>query len=277
MIGAWCFADHYGPDDVGVTGGMDVAPHPHAGLQTVSWLFRGEVEHRDSAGVHARVRAGELNVMSSGSGISHSEVSTPDAAVLHGAQLWVALPDTARHGPRDFQHFTPPLVDVNGAALRVFLGTLAGQTSPARTFTPLVGAEIVLAPRTRVDLDVAPDFEHGLLVDTAAIHLGDTPLGRNELGYLGCGASTLAITNPTDAPARALLLGGVPFDEPIVMWWNFVGRDHDEIVAFREAWQAESEQFGRVDGYRGRVDRLPAPPLPNVRLVPRRHRPSPNY
>ena len=97
LIGAWCFLDHYGPDDVADTGGMSVAPHPHTGLQTVSWLFTGEIEHRDSAGHHAMVRPGELNLMTAGHGISHSEVSTPDDHGLHGAQLWVALPDV---GPR---------------------------------------------------------------------------------------------------------------------------------------------------------------------------------
>lgn len=270
MIGAWCFIDHYGPDDVGLTGGMDVAPHPHAGLQTVSWLFRGQIEHRDSAGVHAPVRAGECNVMTSGGGICHSEVSTPGTAVLHGAQLWIALPDSARHGPRDFQRHVPPEVGLGGATARVFLGALAGQTSPVRTFTPLLGAEITLAPRATVNLEVDPDFEHGLLVDTPAVCFGDTPLRRSDLGYLAPGASRLTLTNPTGDTARVLLLGGVPFGEPILMWWNFVGREHDEIVAFREAWQAESDQFGRVEGYRGPVARIPAPPLPNLRLVPRR-------
>ena len=94
LIGAWCFADHYGPDDVGLGPPMDVAPHPHTGLQTVSWLFAGEVEHRDSLGTHALVRPGELNLMTSGHGICHSEVSTPSTSVLHGVQLWVNLPKT---------------------------------------------------------------------------------------------------------------------------------------------------------------------------------------
>ncbi|WP_255254039.1 pirin family protein, partial [Streptomyces albidoflavus] len=98
LIGAWCFADHYGPDDVARTGGMDVPPHPHTGLQTVSWLFTGEIEHRDSLGVHAMVRPGELNLMTGGHGISHSEVSTPGTRILHGVQLWVALPAAHRHG-----------------------------------------------------------------------------------------------------------------------------------------------------------------------------------
>lgn len=99
LIGAWCFADHYGPDLVADSGGMDVAPHPHTGLQTVSWLFTGEIEHRDSLGTHAFVRPGEINLMTGGHGISHSEVSTPDTTVLHDVQLWLALPDEHRHAP----------------------------------------------------------------------------------------------------------------------------------------------------------------------------------
>ena len=107
--------------------GMDVAPHPHTGLQTVSWLFAGEIEHRDSLGAHALVRPGELNLMTSGHGICHSEVSTPATTVLHGVQLWVALPDADRDAPRDFDHFAPPAVGLGAATARVFLGTLAGQ------------------------------------------------------------------------------------------------------------------------------------------------------
>lgn len=275
MIGAWCFADHYGPDDVSVTGGMDVPPHPHTGLQTVSWLFAGEIEHRDSAGVHAFVRPGELNLMTGGRGICHSEVSTSATTILHGAQLWVALPDAARDAPRDLQHYAPPPIDLGGATVRVFLGELAGQAAPARVFTPLLGAELTLDPGTSIDLDVAPDFEHGLLVDSAALLLGETALARGELGYVGTGASTLTVRNPAEATGRALLLGGPPFDEEIVMWWNFVGRSHGEIVGFRADWQSETERFGRVDGYRGRrgrIDRLPAPTLPPVRIMPRNNR-----
>ncbi|MCC2661372.1 MAG: pirin, partial [Arthrobacter sp.] len=107
LIGAWCFLDHYGPDHVGATGGMQVPRHPHTGLQTVSWLFTGEVEHRDSAGFHAMVRPGEINLMTAGRGISHSEFSTPGTDVLHGAQLWVALPDAARHMEPTFENYRP--------------------------------------------------------------------------------------------------------------------------------------------------------------------------
>jgi len=271
LIGAWCFADHYGPDDVSVTGGMDVAPHPHTGLQTVSWLFAGEIEHRDSHGVHALVRPGEVNLMTAGYGICHSEVSTPQTTTLHGVQLWVALPEAHSAAPRDFQHHVPTSVELDGATTRVFIGSVAGQTSPVRTFTPLLGAEISLDPRARVSLDVDPGFEHGVLVDAGTVTVGESALSRSDLGYLGTGRSNLTLTNTTDQAARLILLGGEPFGEEMIMWWNFVGRTHEEIVGFREAWQNESEQFGRVQGYTGAPARLPAPALPNAQFRPRQN------
>jgi quercetin 2,3-dioxygenase len=164
LIEAWCFADHYGPVDATVTG-MDVPPHPHTGLQTVSWLFSGEIEHRDTLGSHVRVRPGEMNLMTAGYGIAHSEVSTPDTTVIHGVQLWVALPEEHRDTVRDFQHHVPEPVRLDGAEIKVFLGSLAGSTSPVRTFTPLVGAEIVLDPGASLTLAADSAFEHGLLVD----------------------------------------------------------------------------------------------------------------
>lgn len=270
LIGAWCFADHYGPTAVGNDRGMDVPPHPHTGLQTATWLFAGEVEHRDSLGTHALVRPGELNLMTAGHGICHSEVSTPAVTSLHGVQLWIALPDADRHGTRAFHHHTPPATDLGGATARVFLGSLAGETSPVPTATPLLGAEIVLDPRARVTLAVDPAHEHGVLVDTGPVAMAGTDLAPADLGYRAPGPATLELTNPGDDPARVLLLGGAPFGEDIVMWWNFVARSHDEVVAFREAWEQGSDQFGRVDGYTGTTRRLPAPALPNARITPRR-------
>src|SRR5688500_1514548 len=123
---------------------MSVAPHPHTGLQTVSWLFEGEIEHRDSAGNHAMVRPGEVNLMTGGRGISHSEVSTSDTSALHGVQLWVALPDARRHVEPGFAHHAPDLVTGPGWTGRVFLGSLLGDTSPVSTYTPLLGAELHL-------------------------------------------------------------------------------------------------------------------------------------
>ncbi|WP_017236434.1 pirin family protein [Streptomyces sp. SS] len=269
LIGAWCFADHYGPDRVAESGGMDVAPHPHTGLQTVSWLFAGEIEHRDSLGTHAFVRPGEINLMTGGHGISHTEVSTPDTTVLHGVQLWVALPDEHRHAPRDFQHHAPRPLRVDGAELRVFLGTLAGETSPVRTFTPLLGAELLIDAGAAVTLDVDPGFEHGLLVDEGAVLLDGASLLPAELGYAAPGRTALTVVNTSDRPARTVLLGGPPFEEEIVMWWNFIGRDHQDIVEARDAWERASDRFGAVDGYPG--DRLPAPALPNAVITPRKN------
>lgn len=267
LIGAWCFADHYGPDDVAATGGMDVAPHPHTGLQTVSWLFTGEIEHRDSMGNHAYVRPGELNLMTGGHGIAHSEVSTERTTVLHGVQLWVALPEEHRRTGRDFQHYVPEPVRVEGAELRVFLGSLAGAHSPVRAFSPLLGAEITLEPGASVELAVDPAFEHGLLVDQGTVVLAETPLKPGELGYAAPGRASLAVVNPSGATARAVLLGGTPFGEEIVMWWNFVARSNEEILQARRDWM-EGDRFGVVHGYDG--DRLLAPELPKVGLKPRK-------
>jgi redox-sensitive bicupin YhaK (pirin superfamily) len=267
FVGAWCFVDHYGPQEVPPTGGMDVPPHPHTGLQTVSWLFSGEIEHRDSGGVHALVRPGEVNLMTAGHGIAHSEVSTPRTGTLHGVQLWVVLPRADRATAREFQHHAAPLVDlVPGVRGRVFLGSLAGCASPVRTFTPLLGAELVLEPGHHV-LPVDPTHEHGLLVDQGSVLLLGAELATGDLGIVDHGRAGLTVV--ADRPARVLLLGGAPFEEEIVMWWNFIAGSHEEIAQVREEWQEHSGRFGEVAGYTGATPRLDAPPLPNVRLRPR--------
>lgn len=277
LIGAWCFLDHYGPDPVEETGGMSVAPHPHMGLQTVSWLFTGEIEHRDSAGHHAMVRPGELNLMTAGHGISHSEVSTVGTTTLHGAQMWLALPEAARDGRPTFEHYAPPAVTGAGWTARVFLGSLLGSTSPVATFSPLLGAELVLEPGASVEIDIDPAFEHGVLVDTGLAHVAGAEVTEHELAYQAPGPDRLRLAGG-DSGARLLLLGGEPFGEPIVMWWNFVGRTHDEVVASREAWQAQlvagptadvlaEGRFGVPVG--NVMPPIPAPPLPNARLTPR--------
>ena len=275
LIGAWCFLDHYGPDDVSESGGMDVPPHPHTGLQTVSWLFSGTIEHRDSAGFRAEVRPGELNLMTSGRGISHSERSTRDTTVLHGAQLWVALPQDARFVDKTFEHHAPPVVHGDGWAAQVFLGTLVGSSSPVATHTPLLGAELRLEAGTVLELDVDPTFEHGVLVDTGAVLADADPIAKDELGYLAPGRDRITLRASEDS--RLLLIGGPPFGEQIVMWWNFVGRSHDDVVEYRDAWMAEID--GKVagassDGAYGLPEGdpeapLPAPELPNARIRPR--------
>ena len=272
LIGAWCFVDHYGPDEVEETGAMVVAPHPHAGLQTASWLFDGEIEHRDSAGNRAVVRPGELNLMSAGRGISHSEVSTPGTSVLHGAQLWIALPDGARDTAPGFEHFAPSPVRGPGWEARVFLGSLFGATSPVTTHTPLLGVELMLATGKTLGVEVDETFEHGVLLDVGVLEVDGTELTSSELAYAAPGRRTLTLTAHEET--RLLLLGGPPFGEPIVMWWNFIGRTHEEIVGFGEEWQAQIVTGRQVDGRYGVVDidldPIPAPEMPHVRLKLRR-------
>jgi redox-sensitive bicupin YhaK (pirin superfamily) len=276
MVGAWCFVDRYGPEDIGGTPGMRVAPHPHTGLQTVSWLVDGAVLHRDSLGSLAEIHPGHLGLMTAGRAIAHSEESPPAAPpVLHGVQLWVALPDAHRHTDPSFEHHTSlPVLASGGVTARVLLGDLGGTTSPATAYSPIVGAELVLAAGAATELPLRPDFEHAVLALSGSAVVDGAPLPVGPLRYLGRGRSTLPLraAGPVSAagPARLMLLGGEPFEEELVMWWNFVGRGHDEIVAFRDDWQAH-RSFGEVHGYAG--DRLPAPPLPATRLRPRGREP----
>lgn len=248
---------------------MVVPPHPHTGLQTVSWLFSGEIEHRDSGGVHALVRPGELNLMTAGAGICHSEVSTAATTLLHGVQLWVALPGSDRDTERGFNHFVPQPVSGDGVDMRVFLGELHGNSSPVPTFTPLLGAQLDLRPNTAIALDVDAQFEHGVLLDQGDVEVAGTPLAVGELACQSAGLDTLHIGNVGSSPARVMLLGGRPFTEDLVMWWNFVGRSHEDIVSYRRLWESHDDRFGAVEGYVGTPARLPAPPLPTTRLTPR--------
>lgn len=281
LIGAWCFADHYGPSDVATTGGMDVAPHPHTGLQTVSWLFDGEIAHIDSGGNTGMVRPGEVNLMTSGAGICHSETSPSHVDPLHGVQLWVALPDSVRNtAPRAFEHYEPERVALDGGSTLVFIGSLAGETSPVTVHTPLLGAELSVDPGATLTLDVDENFEHGLLVDSGEIYLEGTAVPAAAIGYTGIGAGTLRIHNAATEPARLILLGGEPFEEEILMWWNFVARNNEEIQHAREQWQNRTELFGTVGGYVGHGGEnknaygqswLPAPKLPNGAIKPRKN------
>jgi redox-sensitive bicupin YhaK (pirin superfamily) len=267
LVGAWAFVDHYGPDDVAAGPGMQVAPHPHTGLQTVSWLLQGRVHHRDSLGSDVEFGPGELALMTAGHGIAHSEQSPVEhPRLLHGAQLWVALPDAARDIAPAFEHHAVlPGFSSDGLTATVLVGSLGGATSPGTTYTPLVGVDLDLAAGADVELPLEPDFEYALLGASGGADVEGAPLGHGQLLYLGTGRRTVRIR--TGEPVTLLLLGGEPFEERLVMWWNFVGRSGEEIAAFAEQWAAEDERFGAVVGYDG--DRLAAPPLPPLVLKPR--------
>ena len=300
MVGAWCFADAYGPTDVSTGAGMQVPPHPHIGLQTVSWLVRGSVHHLDSVGSDQLVHPGQLNLMTAGNGIAHSERTPANApGLLHGAQLWVALPEADRAGAPHFEHHADlPALDLPrlapdgagadedaasptgrapaGARVTVIMGEVDGRRSPARTYTPLMGAELVLEPGARVRMPLDPAFEHGVLALDTTVHALGHRVDAGSLLYLGQGRDHVDLH--AGEAAHLLVIGGEPFAEDLVMWWNFVGRDHDEIVRARTGWERDREapgpdpRFPAVAGDEGAA--LPAPDLPNARLRPRpRHRP----
>ncbi|WP_404194608.1 pirin family protein [Streptomyces tauricus] len=266
MVGAWCFVDHYGPDDIAEEPGMQVPPHPHMGLQTVSWLHEGEVLHRDSTGSLQTIRPRELGLMTSGRAISHSEESPKSRArFLHGAQLWVALPDGDRHTDPRFEHHSElPVVTAPGLRATIVLGGVDGAASPGTTFTPIVGADLALAQGADVRLPLEPDFEYAVLSMSGEAHVDGVPLLPGSMLYLGCGRTELPLRAESDA--ALMLLGGEPFEEELVMWWNFIGRSSGDIAQARSDWMAGT-RFGEVKGYDG--NRLLAPELPAVPLKAR--------
>lgn len=274
FVGAWCFADAFGPSSMLGQPGMDVPPHPHTGLQTWSWLVDGAIEHRDSVGFSHTVRPGGLNIMTAGRGIAHSEYSTPETDVLHGLQLWTVLPSDERDREPSFDGLdsVPQVALADGVTGSVFVGDFAGATSQVGAYTPLLGVELRMVAGSEVRLDLRGDFEHGVLALTDGITVDDVVVGRGAMAYAAPGREALVVSAEHDGVA--VLLGGEPFPEEIVMFWNFVGTDHDEVQEAREQWMRERDagpgdrpRFGTV------VDDekhpLASPRLPSVQLLPR--------
>lgn len=249
LIGPWCFLDRYGPLSFTDAKPMDVAPHPHIGIQTVSWLFEGEVIHHDTLGFEGLVRPGGVNVMTAGRGIAHAE-ETPrgNSGKLSGVQLWVALPDAHRHVAPAFQHVPEvPRTESRGGIVQEFL--------PSSPYSDILGLDVEVHANETWSSDLAPAREHGLFVCSGEATLEDQPLDVNTLYYLPVGRTELSVKSATGA--RFLLLGGEPLNEPVLMWWNFVARTREEIAAARSEW--EEGRFGEVAAYDG--PRLHAPPL----------------
>lgn len=262
MIGAWCFLDHFGPHSVdSPQDAMWVGPHPHTGLQTVTWLLDGEVLHRDSIGSQALIRPGQLNVMTSGRGISHTEETPQEhTANLHGVQFWVALPDAVRDMPPAFeQQLSIPVVEHDAGTVTVFFGRGFGAESPASAHTPIVGADLKVDGTMSLNLD--PCWEYGVKSLDGPAEVGGRPLATGEVAFLPAGRHSVTIS--ADRPTRLVIVGGEPFGEQILLWWNFVGRTQEEIVEYTRAWN-DGDRFGAVEGFAG--DRLRAPDLAGVRL-----------
>ena len=281
LVGAWCFLDRFGPQ---VTR-MRVEPHPHIGLQTVTWPFAGDIRHRDSVGSDVIVRRGALNLMTSGEGIAHSEYSVgEDAVPLDALQLWVALPESRRHGAPAFErHDELPTRrprrrgrDRRRSRRSCWVSSPACPRPPRRTrrsSAPRCGCP----PARRVELPLRPDWEYALVgVEGDRDGRNRHPVGRRdrrsrpEPPAVPRDRPRRAWSSPATDGALLFLLGGEPFEDDIVMWWNFVGRTHEEIVDAREAWESGAARFGHVVDHGD--ERVPAPPLPGVRLTRRRRR-----
>lgn len=237
---------------------MDVAPHPHIGLQTVTWLLDGEILHDDSLGCESVARPGGVNVMTAGSGIAHAE-QTPlvNSRRLDGVQLWVALPDAHRGREAAFQAVERvPLIEQPGGVVQVFAGSLVGVSSPAVHYSGIVGADLQVHRGETLEVGLDPFSEHALVVLQGEATLEGQPLAAQQLHYLGQDRASLHLRSETGA--RVLLIGGPVFPEKVMMWWNFVARTAEEIAAAREDWE-EHRRFGAVKAYKGH--RLSAPDL----------------
>lgn len=260
-VGSWCFADHMGPAPVRPGAGLDVGPHPHIGLQTVTWLVSGEILHRDSLGSEQLIRPGQLNLMTAGRGVAHAEEATSYTGDLEGVQLWVAQPDHTRNGDPAFEHHEVlPRIGLPAGEATVIIGEVDGTTSPARRDTEHVGIDLDLRPGTST-LPLRPDFEYALVVVQGRVAVHGTPVLPGHLGYLGIGRDEGVFS--VDEPARALLIGGVPFPDPILMWWNYVARTQDEVADAHRAWSTRGDRFGAVDSRLPRIDVGPPPWAPD--------------
>lgn len=257
LVGPWCFLDRFGPLSFSDAKPLDVAPHPHIGLQTVSWLVQGEIVHNDSLGNESFLRPGGVNVMTSGAGIAHAEETPPkNSGLLNGVQLWVALPDADRNGQASFQHVEEvPIIEQRGGVVSVFAGSLLGCSSSAKHFSPILGVDVLLRETASIELPLDPSFEHAALLISGDARINDHSIDGKSLYYLGTDRSSVEFSSIDGC--RLLLIGGAPFPEQILMWWNFVARTPEEIAHARSDWQ-NHERFGEVR-YGG--PRLDAPPL----------------
>jgi quercetin 2,3-dioxygenase len=262
-IGAWCFLDHAGPLDYPAGAGLHVGPHPHIGLQTFTWMIEGEVVHRDSLGSEQVITPGQVNLMTAGGGISHSEDSAPGpGGRLHAAQLWIALPDAQRQRAPAFQNYPRlPLLERGGFNAQILAGSALGETSPVEVYTPLIAVDLAAAGAARLDLPLTAAFEHAALVLAGAATVEGEALTPGTLLYLGTRRERLAVA--CAGAARVLLVGGAPFGENVLLWWNFVARRVEEMEEATRAWN-HGERFGEVHG--SPSPRLIAPDVSGLRL-----------
>ena len=266
MVGPFVFLDAMGPVTFDAGRGIDVRPHPHIGLATVTYLFSGEILHRDSLGSTQAIRPGELNWMTAGRGIVHSE-RTPAGvrqrgSTLAGLQAWVALPQALAETAPSFAHHDAgdlPVIDGDGVNARVIAGTFAGARSPAATLSPLFYVDLALQAGARVEMPREHDERAVFVVDGTIEVEGES--GVYEAGRLVVMKPGAAITLRARTAAHLMLLGGAPLDGPRIVWWNFVASSRERIEAAKDDWTAR--RFARVPG-----DDVEFIPLPQARPVP---------
>jgi redox-sensitive bicupin YhaK (pirin superfamily) len=240
MVGPFIFFDQMGPTTFLAGHGLDVRPHPHIGLSTVTYLFEGEIFHRDSLGSSLAIRPGEVNLMTAGSGIVHSERTAPEArqhgGPVFGIQSWMALPREHEETAPRFDHLSTadlPRIEDGGRRVRLIIGSMYGETSPASFAHPAFYAEAVLAPGAILPLD--PDYdERAIYVASGRIDIAGQPFDAGQLLVFRPGdrISVLALSN-----TRLMLLGGEPMDGPRHIWWNFVSSSKDRIDQAKETWR----------------------------------------
>lgn len=262
-VGAWCFLDHLGPVEYPAGGGLTVGPHPHIGLQTFTWMIEGEVVHRDSLGNEQTIRPGQVNLMTAGHGISHSEDSPPGrGGRAHAVQMWIALDESRRHGPAAFRNYpTLPLIERDGCAITLLVGSLFGQSSPVEVFSPLLGVDIAATQAAELDIPLDASFEYAVLVLEGEVEVAGEAFAPGLLAYLGSERENVSLR--CHAPARLVLVGGTPFREDILLWWNFVARTQGELAEAVADWN-HGTRFGDVHGSPSR--RLVAPDVTQLKL-----------
>jgi quercetin 2,3-dioxygenase len=268
MVGAWCFLDHAGPAHLPSGEAMFVGPHPHIGLQTFTWMIEGELLHRDSLGCEQLLRPGQVNLMTAGRGIVHSEESpTNQGGALHAAQLWIALPDARLEIEPAFAHHAElPQAGVGAWRATVLVGSALGLHAPAVVHTPMVGIDVVAATAGEGVLALDPAFEHGLVCLEGRATIDDEVLEPGALLYAAPGRERVALR--CEARARVLVVGGAPFESPRILWWNFVARTHDEVAVAAADWRSGSDRFPAVRGTA--LERLSMPSLEGLHLAPSR-------
>jgi hypothetical protein len=256
-VGPWCFVDLIQPPDFDDPNPLEVGPHPHIGLSTVTWLLEGEALHTDSLGSEQPIRPGQLNLMSAGEGIAHAELGTTDG--IHGVQMWLAQPEDTRHGSSRFEHIPDlPVASVAGADAKVMIGSLGSVESPAAVDWPTVGLDVEMLGR-RAEIPADTGFEYAVIPIDQKIKVEDAIVEPGWLALVPAGAESLPIEANADQ-ARFLVLGGRPLGEPIEMWWNFVARSKEEITGAWRAWQAHDlDRFGPVSSKLARIDAPPPP------------------